>query len=117
QVAYKRLPLGDLAQQPRVFAWFFLGATLVSGIGVAFFTDWNMVPVTAFQWGILIWLGLGASGLGYLAWNMAAKKVNTGQLASMNNMLIPAGILVNFLFWNDDVNWTRLIVGGAIIAL
>lgn len=117
QVAYKRLPLGDLAQQPRVFAWFFLGASLVSGLGVLFFADWSQVPATAFHWGILIWLGLGASGLGYLAWNMAAKKVNTGQLASMNNMLIPAGILVNFLFWNDDVNWPRLLVGGAIIAL
>lgn len=117
QVAYKRLPLGDLAQQPRVFAWFFLGATLVSGIGVLFFADWSKVPSSAFHWGILIWLGLGASGLGYLAWNMAAKKVNTGQLASMNNMLIPAGILVNFLFWNDDVNWPRLVLGGAIIAL
>ncbi|MCK9468603.1 MAG: EamA family transporter [Porticoccaceae bacterium] len=117
QVAYKRLPLGELAQQPRVFGWFFLGATLVSGIGVLFFADWSKVPSSAFQWGILIWLGLGASGLGYLAWNMAAKKVNTGQLASMNNMMIPAGILVNFLFWNDEVDWLRLLLGGSIIGL
>ncbi|MGQ9427002.1 EamA family transporter [Gilvimarinus sp. F26214L] len=117
QVGYKRLPLGDLRQQSRVFAFFFLGATLVSGLGVVLFTDWGQIPFGGLQWGVLIWLGLGASGIGYLCWNLAAKHVNTGQLATMNNMLIPAGILVNFLFWNEDVEWLRLLAGGAIIGL
>ena len=35
----------------------------------------------------------------------------------MNNMLIPAGILVNVLIWNRDADWPRLIVGGGIIVL
>lgn len=115
QVAYRRMSLGKNIEQPRIFAFFFLGASIVSGVGALLFANWSQVPSTTLQWSILLWLGLGASGVGYLAWNMAAKKVNTGQLASMNNMMIPAGILVNFLFWNDDVDWLRLLLGGSVI--
>jgi drug/metabolite transporter (DMT)-like permease len=60
-------------------------------------------------------LTLISSGLGYLGWNLGAKRVNTGELATMNNALIPAGILVNYLFWSRDVDWPRLALGGAII--
>jgi carboxylate/amino acid/amine transporter len=116
QVAYKRLELGGELEQVHVFGLFFLGAALVSGLGMALFADFANMPATGGQWGVLLWLGLGASGLGYLGWNLGAKRVNTGQLAAMNNMLIPAGILVNFLFWDRGVDWLRLLVGGAVIA-
>lgn len=117
QVAYKRLELGGVAGQVQVFGLFFLGATVVAGLGLLLFGDHSRWPSTGLQWGILVWLGLGASGLGYLGWNLGAKMVNTGQLAVMNNMLIPAGILVNFVFWNRDVDWVRLLIGGAVIGL
>ena len=117
QVAYKRLELGDTVSQVQAFGLFFLGATVVSGLGVLLFADHALWPSTGLQWGILLWLGLGASGLGYLGWNLGAKRVNTGQLAVMNNMLIPAGILVNFVFWNREVDWLRLLVGGLVIVL
>jgi len=117
QVAYKRLELGDTVSQVQAFGLFFLGATVVAGAGVLLFADHSRWPDTALQWGVLLWLGLGASGLGYLGWNLGARRVNTGQLAAMNNMLIPAGILVNFAFWNREVDWLRLLVGGAVIAL
>jgi carboxylate/amino acid/amine transporter len=115
QVAYRRLELGSTATQVQIFGLFFLGASIVAGAGVILFADPAGWPSTGLQWGILIWLGLGASGLGYLGWNLGAKRVNTGQLAAMNNMLIPTGILVNFLFWNRDVDWPRLLFGGAVI--
>src|SRR5690625_246006 len=83
--------------------------------------DWSSdvcsSDLSALQWGILLWLGLGASGIGYLGWNLGARRVNTGQLAAMNNMLIPAGILVNVLIWNRDADWLRVAAGGAIIGL
>jgi carboxylate/amino acid/amine transporter len=116
QVAYKRLDLGGTVSQVQAFSLFFLGATLVAGLGVLLFADHARWPHTALQWSIVLWLGLGASGLGYLGWNLGAKRVNTGQLAAMNNMLIPAGILVNLIFWNRDVDWLKLLIGGAIIA-
>lgn len=117
QVTYKRLPLGDLKQQSQVFACFFLGASLVSGIGVILFGNWQFEAITLTQWSVLIWLGVGASAFGYLAWSAAIKQVNTGQVATMNNMLIPVGILVNFLFWNSDIQWLRLLTGASLIVL
>ncbi|MDX1704836.1 EamA family transporter [Pseudidiomarina sp.] len=115
QVLYKRLPLGTERQQLHVFALFFIGATLTTGFAMALFADFSMQPQGTLQWSILLWLGLGASGLGYLAWNIATKRVNTGQLATMNNMLIPAGLLVNFAFWGQQVDWLRLALGAAIL--
>lgn len=117
QVFYKRLELGSERNQLHVFALFFLGATIVSSIAMAAFANFDKWPSTALQWGILIWLGLGASGLGYLAWNLGAKRVNVAQLATMNNMLIPAGLLINFAFWGQAVDWLRLALGGAILLI
>lgn len=115
QVFYKRLELGSERNQVHVFALFFLGATIVSSLAMAAFANFDKWPSTTLQWGILIWLGLGASGLGYLAWNLGAKRVNVAQLATMNNMLIPAGLLINFAFWGQAVDWLRLALGGAIL--
>lgn len=117
QVAYKRLPTGSNQQQLRNFAWFFVGASLVTGLSTLLFTDWQQTPSNATQWGVLLWLGLVASGVGYLCWNLAAKRVNTGQLATMNNMLIPAGIIVNAVFWQQSTDWVRLLCGAAVITL
>ncbi len=67
------------------------------------------------QWGILIYLGVIASGLGYFVWNKGACLVNAGALAIMNNALVPAGLVVNILIWNRDVDLMRLAIGGVII--
>ena len=115
QVAYKRLPTGAKLAQSQQFAAFFFGATVVAAIGVVAFADFAKLPTTTLQWGILIWLGVVASGLGYLGWNLATKQVNTGQLATMNNALIPAGILVNVLFWQQQTDYSRLTIGAIII--
>lgn len=115
QVAYKRLPLGSDREQLQVYALFFLGATFVSGLGMLLFGNFERLPSTWVHWSVLLWLGLGASGIGYLAWSVASKKVNIGQLATMNNALIPAGLLVNFLLWGQDVNWVTLAFGALII--
>jgi len=75
------------------------------------------LPTTTLQWSILTYLGLVASGLGYFAWNKGATMVNIGTLAVANNLLIPAGIVVNVLFWNRDADIVRLVIGGGIILL
>ncbi|MGM0524823.1 MAG: EamA family transporter [Pseudomonadota bacterium] len=117
QVAYKRLPTGKTLEQSQQFAAFFFGASVIAGIGVILFADLTLQPTTSLQWGILLWLGIVASGLGYLGWNIATKTVNTGQLATMNNALIPAGILINVLFWEQSFDYTRLTIGALIIVL
>ncbi|MGY6630919.1 MAG: EamA family transporter [Wenzhouxiangella sp.] len=115
QVAYKRLPQGSTRNQVQTFGLFFLGATLVSGLVMVFTADFTALPQNPTQWLVLLWLGLGASGLGYLGWNLGARRVSTGELAAMNNLLIPAGILVNVLIWGRDTDWLRLVLGGLVI--
>ena len=117
QVAYKRLPTGKTLEQSQQFAAFFFGASVVAGLGVLLFGDLTKMPTTNLQWGILLWLGIVASGFGYLGWNLSGKRVNTGQLATMNNALIPAGILVNVVFWEQSFDYTRLSIGALIIIL
>lgn len=115
QVTYKRLMSKNNMSQKTVFGWFFVGALIVASLCFAFFGDTNKLPTTNTQWAILIYLGTIASGLGYFTWNKGATLVNVGGLAVMNNLLIPAGILVNVLIWNRDADLVKLSVGGAII--
>lgn len=117
QVTYKRLMANTNIPQQNVFGWFFVGALLVASICFLLFGNTAKLPTTTTQWGILIYLGTIASGLGYFAWNKGATQVNVGGLAVMNNLLIPAGILVNVVIWNRDADLIKLSIGGAIIVL
>lgn len=115
QVLYRRLPVGQHSDGLQEFGYFFLGATLVAAVSALLFADLERLPTEPIQWTVLLWLGLGASGLGYWLWNTAARGVNTGQLAVMNNMLIPAGLIVNVLIWSRDTDWLRLGLGAALL--
>ncbi|WP_323846643.1 carboxylate/amino acid/amine transporter [Microbulbifer magnicolonia] len=115
QVAYKQFMTREQALPARqTFAWFFLGALLVAVIAWLWLGK-PQYPQTALQWGVLLWLGLVASGLGYFLWNKGATHVSAGTLAAMNNALIPAGLLVNLLIWNRDADIARLALGGIVI--
>jgi len=119
QVGYKRViekNYPNIAQRT-VFGWFFLGALAVVIPCYILMGNPDKLPTTNLQWGILVYLGLIASGLGYFAWNKGATMVNIGTLAVANNLLIPAGIVVNVVFWNRDADILRLTIGGAIILL
>jgi len=115
QVTYKRLMNNNQLDDKTVFGWFFIGALIVATICYALFGNSNTLPITSTQWGILIYLGVVASGLGYFMWNKGATRVNVGSLAVMNNLLIPAGIIVNVLIWNRDADIARLSIGAAIM--
>lgn len=115
QVAYRQLNLGSVVSQRYHFGWFFVGATLTSLVATVLFANWNKIPTTSLHYGILIWLGLVASGLGYWLWNAGARQVKANQLAVMNNVLIPAGLVVNFVFWQHEVNWWTLTAGSVLI--
>ncbi|WP_018983649.1 DMT family transporter [Salinimonas chungwhensis] len=118
QVGYRKLISTFASSIPHyhIFGWFYLGALAVALPGFFIFGDSNQLPATSMQWGILLWLGVVASGLGYYFWNQGALKVSAGTLAIMNNALIPAGLFVNLVLWHKDVDLSRLTLGGAIIA-
>lgn len=123
QVSYKRvmnqqnesqaLPL----KQHHIFGWFFLGAFFVALISYGLFGNASQLPQTSLQWGVLVYLGIVASGLGFFAWNKGATLVDVGTLAVMNNVLIPAGIIVNLALWDREADLLRLGIGGSIIVL
>ncbi|MBW3138242.1 EamA family transporter [Ferrimonas balearica] len=115
QVAYRSLP--HTVPRHQAFGWFFVGALALASVALMLFGNLERLPQSSLQWGVLLWLGLGASGLGYFLWNLGATRVSTAQLAVMNNVLIPAGILVNLLLWQRDADLFRLALGGGIILL
>ncbi|ENM3887616.1 DMT family transporter [Vibrio cholerae] len=117
QVGYKYVMEQESTNLPQhtVFGYFYLGALLVASVAFLLLGNPEKLPTTSVQWSILIYLGLIASGLGYFAWNKGACMVNAGALAIMNNALVPAGLVVNILIWNREVDLVRLSLGGAII--
>ncbi|WP_409424940.1 carboxylate/amino acid/amine transporter [Pseudoalteromonas sp. RW-H-Ap-1] len=117
QVSYKRLMANNKLDDKTVFGWFFIGALVIAVACYALFGNTDKLPTSSTQWGILIYLGIVASGLGYFMWNKGATLVNVGALAVMNNLLIPAGIIVNVLIWNRDADIARLTIGAAIMLL
>ncbi|MQM39957.1 hypothetical protein KBTX_03997 [wastewater metagenome] len=119
QIAYRRIAGEVEAAVPQLqaFGWFYVGALCVGVPAFLIFGDASAMPTTPVQWGVLLWLGLVASGLGYFLWNKGAALTDAGSLAVMNNALIPAGLLVNVLIWNRDADLGRLALGGALMGL
>ncbi|MFM7261548.1 MAG: hypothetical protein ACKO3W_13190, partial [bacterium] len=52
--------------------------------------------LTTPQWLTLIYLGVGASGVGFFLWNVGATKVAPATLAVMNNAKVPLGVACYF---------------------
>ncbi len=119
QVGYKlQLERSDFELPQRsVFGYFYLGALLVALVAWALLGNAQQLPTSSLQWGVLLWLGLVASGLGFFLWNKGATRVDSGTLAIMNNALVPAGLVVNLLIWNRDADLLRFGLGGGVLLL
>jgi drug/metabolite transporter (DMT)-like permease len=69
------------------------------------------------QEGMVLYLGLVASGLGFFWWNRGAARVQgVLMLAVMNNAVIPLGVLVAWLVFRESVAWPALLGGGVLVA-
>ena len=79
------------------------------------FGNLERMPQIAVQWGVLIWMGLFATALGMYWWTIGSTRVNGGTLAILNELHVPAGLIVNILIWNRDVDLVRLLLGGGVI--
>lgn len=120
QVAYRRLPGLASAARGRFgtlhqFGWFYIGALILLLPAWLLLGDHSRLPTTGEQWGVLLWLGIVASGIGYYFWNQGARQVDAGTLAIMNEALKPAGLAVNVLFWNKDADPLRLSLCALVI--
>jgi len=100
------------------FAWLYLGGFLLS----LFFTLFRLLPsgelpeIRPLQGGVIVYLGLIASGLGFFLWNYGASRVSTAALAAANNLVVPLGVLVALIFGDVQPNWSLFLPGAACIA-
>lgn len=100
-----------------VFFYFYLGASLFMLPICIVFSNFQKLPYLKEHYFALLWLGIVASGLCYFLWNTGAKKVGVATLAVMNNMVIPLGILVSVLFFDDKIIGTSFFIGSALLVL
>lgn len=118
QIFYRRTMarLPEARTDLQVFGLLYLGAALTAALAAAG-TPWTALAINVKQAGILLYLGVIASGLGFFFWNIGARRVSSGTLAVFNNLKIPLGILVSVLFFGETADWPRLLGGGALLAL
>ena len=114
-VGYKRLMETRPMPQHNAFAWFYMGAASVAGAAWFLLGNPQTLPTTSVQWSVLVWLGVVASGLGYFMWNYGATQVDAGTLGIMNNVHVPAGLLVNLAIWQEQPHWPSFLIGGTVI--
>ena len=117
QVLCRQLLTRYPTEQPlhRFFGHFFLGALLLAVPSYLLFGDAGKLPQSAVQWGVLGWMGLFATALGMYWWVKGSTLVDAGTLAIMNELHVPAGLLVNLLIWNRNADLHKLAIGGAVI--
>ena len=117
QVLCRQLLARYPTDQPlhRFFGHFFLGAMLLAIPSFLLFGNAARMPHTALQWGVLVWMGVFATALGMYWWVKGSTLVDAGTLAIMNELHVPAGLLVNVLIWNHDANLGKLALGGSVI--
>jgi len=99
----------------RFFGHFFFGALLLALPSYLLFGDASRMPHTIVQWGVLLWMGLFATALGMFWWVKGSTQVDAGALAVMNELHVPAGLLVNVLIWNRNADLPSLALGGSVI--
>lgn len=119
QVLCRQLLARYPTEQPlhRFFGHFFLGALLLAIPSFVLFGDAGRLPQSAVQWGVLLWMGLFATALGMFWWVKGSTQVDAGTLAIINELHVPAGLVVNVLIWNRNADLTKLALGACVILL
>lgn len=119
QVAYKRFREQRIAvKDSQVFGLLYLGAVIFCLVTTTYSGGWSDLPgITLRQWGVLLYLGILASGLCFFWWNRGAVRTKPAALAVFNNVKIPLAVLASLLVFGESANLLRLAIGGSLIAL
>jgi len=116
QIYYRRV----MARHPdlkdyQVFGVLYLGGFLVTAGATLATVPLSTLTLTTQQGLTLFYLGAIASGLSFFLWNSGARRVNAGTLAVFNDLKIPLAVGVSLLFFGEQTNLIRLLIGGSII--
>jgi len=100
-----------------VFAWLYLGGFAVL-LPLAVSDMLHKMPWPDLKQTLtIIYLGVIASGIAFFLWNRGARKVSAARLAVMNNLKIPAAVLISLLVFRERSNPFVLLSGATLIGL
>lgn len=104
----------------QIFALLYAGGFGVAAIACALFTNGERTQLDAKQLQVLIYLGVVASGLGFLLWNKGAALCRAGTLAAFNNAVVPLAMACSLFIFGEGSGLEggailRLIIGSAFI--
>ena len=120
QLLYKRVKQQHgLGADHRHFAWLYLGALVVPAGAIAFEGLTSTVgafPDRGAQWLSLAYLGLVPSGLGFFLWNRGVTLVTNGVAAVMNNLKVPAAVLVAWAIFSEPIETAKVAASLALLA-
>ncbi len=117
QVLYRRLRLRHPAVRDReVFALLYAGAFAIALPIALAKVDFASLALTPSQLATLVYLGVLASGVGFFLWNLGAIRVSAGTLGVMNNAKIPLAVACSLLFFGEEADLPRLLLGGGVMA-
>jgi drug/metabolite transporter (DMT)-like permease len=117
QVLYRRAAPATGKRDRGLMGLLYLGAAAVAVLGLGPSIAWERaLHLRPAQAGVLLYLGLVASGLGFFLFNAGARRTDIGTLAVFNNLKIPLAILASGLVFGEAVDWPRLAAGGVLLA-
>ncbi|MGB1127198.1 MAG: EamA family transporter [Opitutales bacterium] len=129
QVAYrdwvqakKMQSIGSAFKDSDGFAYLYAGGA-VTALLASFLlspTPTQLLAASPAQMGVILYLGVVASGLGFFLWNKGASLSSPGALAACNNALVPMAIFVSLFIFGEirDASANELIrfgIGATLI--
>mgnify|MGYP001062635148 CR=1 FL=1 len=98
-------------------AWMYLGAVLLTGPLALVGAGGGRLDLDAAGWGVLAYLGLVPTALGFFLWNRGATRAPAGLVAAANNLKVPLGVAISWLVFGERADPLRAAAGGAVIVL
>lgn len=117
QLAYRDFRHANRAVRDRdVFGLLFVGGTLVAAATTTALGGWSAAAqLDGTQLGVLLYLGVIASGVGFFVWNRGAVHTPATTLAVMNNLKIPLAVVTAVVVFGEHTDVLRLLVGGSLM--
>jgi drug/metabolite transporter (DMT)-like permease len=123
QVYYRDWKLErPLISDSSVFGFLYLGAVIFTTIATLLLSQQSPIPINATltQWGVLVYMGFIASGLGFFFWNKGGTQTNVGVLAIFNNAVVPLAMFASLFIFGEfnsgsSEDILRLIIGSLFI--
>lgn len=118
QFFYRHIKAGlPAVKDLNLFALLYAGAALLAVAVSLRSGSWRGFMPSSGQWLVLGYLGLVASGLCFFWWNLGATRVKAATLAAFNDAKVPLGVACSILFFGEQGQVSRLLLGGGLMLI